>query len=186
MSTFTTRVARRTGAARTIGLPALLTVLALALPAAASAQSTVTPAPGAAPAAAPATPPSATTVKRPARHSAGGIDRRIADLHKRLKITPAEEPQWKQVADIMRQNEEAVAAAVKDRVEHMKTMNAMENLQSFQKIADAHDQGLQKLIPAFQALYDSMSDAQKKNADAVFRAVAERHARPHAKAKKAG
>lgn len=184
MSTFTTVVARRTGAARTLGLPALLTILALALPAAANAQSTVTPAPGAAPAA-PATPPGTTATKRPPRHSMSGIDRRIADLHKRLMITPAEEPQWKQVADIMRQNEEAVAAAVKDRVEHVKTMNAMENLQSFQKIADAHDQGLQKLIPAFQTLYDSMSDAQKKNADEVFRAVAQRRA-THTKAKKAG
>ena len=28
---------------------------------------------------------------------------------------------------------------------------------------------MSKFVPAFQALYDSMSDAQKKTADAMFR-----------------
>jgi hypothetical protein len=35
-------------------------------------------------------------------------------------------------------------------------------------MADTHAQGLEKLIPAFEALYDSMSDVQKKKADAIF------------------
>jgi hypothetical protein len=39
---------------------------------------------------------------------------------------------------------------------------------------------MQKLTTAFQTLYDSMSDAQKKNADTVFRNQSEsRMARTH-------
>jgi hypothetical protein len=154
-----------------LAVPALLTALAfgLASPAGAQTQTTVTPSAGAGTA---ASAPTAHTTRRPR----GGIDQRIADLHKRLKITPAQDAQWNQVADVMRQNAAAVEAAIKDRVQNAKTMTAMDNLQSYEKIAQAHEQGLEKLIPAFQTLYSSMSDEQKKNADAVFRATTERRA----------
>jgi len=164
-------------ATRLLALPALLTALTLGVPAPAGAQSTVTPATGAG---TPASAPAAHTT----RHARGGIDQRIADLHTRLKITPAQEAQWNQVADVMRQNAAAVEAAIKERVQSAKTMTAMDNLQSYEKIAQAHEQGLEKLIPVFQTLYNSMSDEQKKNADAVFRATAERHTAR--KTKKAG
>jgi len=35
-------------------------------------------------------------------------------------------------------------------------------------VIEAHEAGMAKFVPAFQALYDSMSDAQKKTADAMF------------------
>ena len=183
MSTFTTKTARA------LGVPALLAMLALALPAPAGAQSTVTPAPnGATPStAAPAHPGTSAgkTTHRPRRAGPRGVEARIADLHKRLKITADEEAQWKQVADVMRQNAAGIEAAIKERAQNAKTMNAMDNLRSYEKIAKAHEDGMQKLIPAFQTLYDSMPDAQKKNADAVFRSFAERHHR-RPSAKKAG
>lgn len=59
-------------------------------------------------------------------------------------------------------------------------MNAVEDFKSYGEIAQAHADGIQKFIPVFEALYNSMSDAQKKNADAVF---ANRH---HAKSKAKG
>jgi len=34
---------------------------------------------------------------------------------------------------------------------------------------------LEKLIPAFQTLYDSMSDSQKKTADVIFSQGRDRH-----------
>ena len=34
---------------------------------------------------------------------------------------------------------------------------------------DAHADGIKKFTPAFETLYVSMSDAQKKDADALFR-----------------
>lgn len=178
MSTFTTATARA------LGVPALLTTfalgLALAMPVPAGAQtSTVSPTQTQAPSAAPAAPATPAPRARTGRRGGTrGIEARIADLHKRLKITAAQEAQWKQVADIMRQNAADVEAAIKDRIQNRSTMNAMENLNSYQKVAQAHDAGLQRLIPAFQTLYDSMSDAQKKNADEVFRAFGQRRGRP--------
>jgi hypothetical protein len=47
-------------------------------------------------------------------------------------------------------------------------MNAVDDLRSYEQIAAAHETGLQKLIPVFQALYDQMSDPQKKTVDTVF------------------
>ena len=55
-----------------------------------------------APAQAAATAASApTSAQRAARHEAR-IEERVAYLHSHLKITPAQEPQWKTFADTMR------------------------------------------------------------------------------------
>jgi hypothetical protein len=48
-------------------------------------------------------------------------------------------------------------------------MTAVDDLKSYGEIADAHADGIKKLTPVFAALYASMSDAQKKEADAIFR-----------------
>ena len=95
------------------------------------------------------------------------VEARIKSLHDRLKITAAQETQWAAVADAMRDNARTMDAAIQQR-ETAKAMTAVDDLKAYQAIADAHAQGLQKLIPAFDALYASMSDDQKKNADAVF------------------
>ena len=41
-------------------------------------------------------------------------------------------------------------------------------------LSPAYADGLQKFTPAFSTLYDSMSDGQKNNADAIFRARGDR------------
>jgi hypothetical protein len=38
-------------------------------------------------------------------------------------------------------------------------------MRSYKAMADAHADGVRKLDPAFQALYDSISDDKKRNAD---------------------
>ena len=43
-------------------------------------------------------------------------------------------------------------------------------------MAEAHVQHLQKLVPAFDNLYNAMPEQQKKLTDQVFRANAEQHA----------
>ena len=48
-------------------------------------------------------------------------------------------------------------------------MTAVEDMKSYGEIAAAHVDGINKLIPVFEVLYDSMSDAQKKEADEAFR-----------------
>jgi len=95
------------------------------------------------------------------------VEARIKSLHDRLNITAAQETQWAAVADAMRDNAKTMEAAIQQR-EAAKSMTAVDDLKAYQAIADAHAQGLQKLIPAFDALYASMSDDQKKNADTVF------------------
>jgi periplasmic protein CpxP/Spy len=123
-----------------------------------------TPAP--APSAAPAPAPSATPAK-PRRTPTDRVELRIKQLHSELKITPEQEPQFDAVAQAMRDDAKAMEDAIAQRRE-AKSMTAVDDLKAYQAIADAHAQGLQKLIPAFQALYDTMSPEQKKNADAVF------------------
>ncbi len=106
---------------------------------------------------------------KPARRSpAEFVEARIKSLHDQLKITAAQEPQWSAVAAAMRDNEKAVAALVAERAKKSKTMSAIDNLRSYQAIAKAHLDGIEKLLPAFEALYAVMPDAQKKLADEVF------------------
>ena len=52
-------------------------------------------------------------------------------------------------------------------------MNAVENMESYEQIAEAHAKHLQKLVTAFKTLYDTMPDEQKRVADQVFRENAE-------------
>lgn len=141
----------------------------------------------AAPTAAPPTPSTAPATKAaPTKTSKrlSGVDARIASLHKRLKITAAQEPQWQQVAQVMRDNAAQIEKLVSERNAKIKTMTAVDNLQTYSDIAQAHADGLKKLVPVFDTLYGSMSDAQKKIADGVFRNIAERHRTTHKPAAK--
>jgi hypothetical protein len=97
------------------------------------------------------------------------VEMRIKELHSQLKITAAQEAEWGEVAGVMRENANAMQALVDERAASAKTMTAVDDLHSYQKISDAHEDGLKKFIPAFEKLYDTMSEAQKKNADAIFR-----------------
>ena len=120
------------------------------------------------PASNPAMPPPTAqgTPVRPTR--VDRVESRITSLHAQLKITDAQEPQWNAFAQVMRDNAKTIDALVQARVQNAKSMTAIDDLRAYQGIADAHAEGLKKLIPAFEALYASMSDEQKKNADAVF------------------
>jgi len=142
----------------------------LALPGVALAQSTSAPAP--------VTPP-ATTASPLAAQSAPGnnaeqrVEAHIKQLHAQLRITPAEQPQWDQFAQVMRENARDMDQAFMQRAQQYPTMNAVQNMQSYQQIAEAHAQHLQKLVPAFDTLYNAMPEQQKHLTDQVFRANAE-------------
>jgi len=97
------------------------------------------------------------------------VEAHIKSLHNALHITAAQEPQWQAVAEVMRDNAKTTRALVEERTAKAKTMTAIDDLHSYAAIADAHAAGIKKLTPAFEALYATMSDAQKKNADVVFR-----------------
>ncbi|NPT53652.1 hypothetical protein GNZ13_03230 [Paraburkholderia sp. 5N] len=96
------------------------------------------------------------------------IDTRISGLHARLQITAAQEDLWQKVAQVMRDNAGTMDSLRQARTSSANSMSAVDDLKSYGQIADAHADGIRKLTPAFQALYDSMSDVQKKNADLIF------------------
>ena len=94
----------------------------------------------------------------------------IKDLHGKLGVTDKQEKQWARVAQVMRENAKTMDVLMKTRLEKVRTMNAVEDLKSYSEVTDAHATGLKKFIPPFEALYASMSDGQKKEADAAFKA----------------
>jgi periplasmic protein CpxP/Spy len=104
------------------------------------------------------------------------VERRIRELHTQLQITPAEEPQWNEFTQVMRENARDMDHAFIQRAEQFTTMNAVQNMQSYEQIAKEHAQRVQKLVPVFQKLYEVMPDQQKQLADQVFRANTEKHA----------
>lgn len=96
------------------------------------------------------------------------VETRIKTLHDKLGITSAQEAKWNDVAQTMRDNEAAVSSLIQSRRQNMQNMSAIDDLRSYQAIAQAHADGMNRLIASFQSLYDDMPDDQKKVADQVF------------------
>jgi len=104
-----------------------------------------------------------------AKHaSVDRVEARIAELHKQLKITDAQADLWNSFTQVMRENAQTMQSLANERNQSQKTMTAVDDLNSYEAITEAHMEGLKKLVPAFQALYGAMSPEQQKNADAVF------------------
>jgi len=174
-------------AVRAISAAALLGMILLATPAPAAtghgammvAQAT-TSAPPPPPA---GQPPASPPPQMQKQHSPGGIDARINSLHRRLHITKAQDAQWETVAQVMRENATAMEALAHERYENADKMTAVDDLRSYSALADAHADGLKKFVPVFAQLYDSMSPAQKKIADTLFRNRMHAHKKAAPKAK---
>lgn len=115
-----------------------------------------------------ATPRSA-PAQPPAPPSAGNqeIERQITDLRRKLNITPGQQPQFDALAQAMRQNAQAMDALAQQEQQNSKP-NAVEAVRSGGRFAEAEAEGLKRLLPPLQALYDSLSEQQKRTADQVF------------------
>ncbi|EGW21797.1 Spy/CpxP family protein refolding chaperone [Methylobacter tundripaludum] len=103
------------------------------------------------------------------------VELRIKDMHAKLKITPAQEEQWGKVAQAMLDDAKTMDTLTQARIDHAKDMTAVDDLKSYGEITDAHAAGIKKLTPLFTDLYAGMSDAQKKEADALFRHGEHKH-----------
>jgi hypothetical protein len=149
MIDFTHRTVRAVGAAAT-----LLGAVVLASPVfAASTQS-----------------PAQQAMAAPADSSAmAPVEARIKNLHKQLHITEVQKPQWDALATVMRDNAQAMVDLQKQRAVDSQSMSAVEVIKSYESVIEAHESGMKKFVPPFEALYNSMSDAQKKTADSLFR-----------------
>jgi protein CpxP len=148
-------------------------VALLALPAVGFAQS-ATPAPGVPPAPAASSSPMA-VAPAPGSNVEQRVEAHIKQMHAQLRITAAEQAQWEQFAQVMRENARDMDQAFMQRAQGYPTMNAVQNMQSYEQIAEAHAAQLQKLVPAFENLYNAMPEQQRQLADQVFRANAESH-----------
>lgn len=116
------------------------------------------------------TPAQAHAAKREAR-----VEERIASLHSQLKITAAQEPQWKTFADTMRSNAQNMSRLFVQRTQASQTQSALDNMKQYAEIAQAHADDMKQLVDAFDPLYNSFSPEQKKIADTTFRQVGEHH-----------
>jgi hypothetical protein len=93
----------------------------------------------------------------------------IKQLQGALTITEAQKPLWDNLTQVMRENAKEMDVLTKDRAEKAKTMNSVEHMKLHSQITEAHLAQLKKLIPPFEAFYNSQSDEQKKITDTLFR-----------------
>ncbi len=104
------------------------------------------------------------------------LDDRIASLHTRLQITPAEETDWNAVAQVMRDNEARMQGMIAARkAEPPHHVDALEDLRTYERFTQAHVDGLKLLRSSFETLYMTMPDSQKLVADDVVRKYGHRH-----------
>jgi protein CpxP len=107
--------------------------------------------------------------RQPGETTQSLVERRITDLHGRLHITSQQSQQWDQFAQVMRENAREMDRIYQQRADKLGSMTAVDNMQSYAQIEQQRAQDAQKLVPAFQTLYSSLSDQQKKTADEMFR-----------------
>ncbi len=105
---------------------------------------------------------------RPERGSMAPVDRHIASLQRQLKITPAQQPQWDAFTAVMRQNAAHMETLQRERADKIASLSAPEDMRSYAELARSQAEDLQRLIPAFDELYASMSPEQKAAADHAF------------------
>jgi protein CpxP len=96
------------------------------------------------------------------------VESHIKNMHAQLQITSAEETQWAAVAKTMRDSAVETDKTIDKREALVNSASAVDNLNAYADIAQAHADGVRKLAAVFAPLYASMSDDQKKAADALF------------------
>jgi hypothetical protein len=92
------------------------------------------------------------------------MEARLAYIKADLEITDAQEDAWNGYADAVR----AGFTATESAREAMKGGNAMERMDARIKAAEAKLENLKTLKPATEALYDVLTDEQKKKADTLL------------------
>jgi protein CpxP len=177
MSAFYCRTAMPGPLTRTVAIAALMGATILAGPLNAARADTVG---NAAIQLAQASPPQSEAAKGATETKVDTVEQRITTLHTALNITPDQDAKWNDVAQAMRENATAMDKLIADsKATPQQNMTAVEDLRMYQKFSEAHVAGLKNLIVAFDALYTTMPDVQRKNADVVFQNSGHRAAAAH-------
>jgi len=92
------------------------------------------------------------------------VDAVISRWHQQLKITPAQESAFNALATIVRSN----AKAAQSQPAPGQNMTAVDGLRFTIQAMQTEAAGLQRLLPALEALYGTLSDQQKQTANKVF------------------
>jgi hypothetical protein len=95
---------------------------------------------------------------------APNIEANIAQLRQRLQITPAQEPRFEALANVMRQN-----ARMMPNAPPPTNLNPIQGLRFAIQAGEQELVGLKRMLPALEALYASLSPMQQRTADQVFR-----------------
>lgn len=105
-------------------------------------------------------------------------ERRLADLKKRLHITSAQEPKFRAFTDVVEQNAEQMGTVIR-QAQQKAAGNAVERLQASEQLAETQAASLKRLVPAFEALYVTLSPEQKHTADQLFAGPSSASRRAH-------
>ena len=105
------------------------------------------------------------------------VDGRIAFLKAELKITPAQETQWQQVAGAMHENANSLDQALKIARQDRGSMDAVQRLALRQQFAKVRAENDARLLAAFKPLYASLSPEQQQVANQLVAPHHERHHR---------
>ena len=95
---------------------------------------------------------------------APNVEANIAQLRQRLQITPAQEPRFEALANVMRQNARMMPDAPPPA-----SPNPVQALRFAIQAGEQELAGLKRMLPALEALYASLSPIQQRTADQVFR-----------------
>ncbi len=106
------------------------------------------------------------------------IESHIADLHRRLAITPAQEPLWAAFADVMRANGKAVEQNFRDSQARGGAPTAVEDMRNYAAATRLHADNVDRLLPPFERLYDAMSPDQRRVTDQTLQMFKRGAAKP--------
>ena len=93
------------------------------------------------------------------------VDGRIAFLKAELKITPAQEAQWQQVATAMRENATALDQTITNARQSRGSIDAVQRLELRGQFAKVRADNDARLLTVFRPLYASLSPEQKQVAN---------------------
>jgi protein CpxP len=117
-------------------------------------------------------PANSTAAPSEARHHAMGrmmpgqfVDGRIAFLKAELKITPAQEAQWRQVEAAMRENAKALDQTITTARQNRTSTDAVRHLELREQFAKVRADNDARLLAAFKPLYVSLSPEQQQMAN---------------------
>jgi hypothetical protein len=93
----------------------------------------------------------------------------IKQLQGALKITEPQQELWNNLTQVMRENAKDMDTFREERAENTKTMNAVDRMKMHSQVTETHLGQINKLLPPFEAFYNSLSHEQKQTTDEIFR-----------------